>query len=113
MRSKLWRLRRTTMESRTLLFDAQEVVPDSLRAIGRDHRSMVLRCTGASGICPQCQRLSRRVHSRYRRKLAMPCFSALSADSVKSVATRIDFSSRDVNGIGASATMTPREKRPY
>ena len=58
------------MEPRTLLPDAQEVVLDSLRTIGRDHLSMVLRSAGASGLCPQCQRRSWRVHSRYRRKLA-------------------------------------------
>jgi transposase len=58
------------MEPRTLLPDAQEVVLDSLRAIGWDHLSMVLRSAGASGLCPQCQRRSWRAHSRYRRKSA-------------------------------------------
>lgn len=58
------------MEPRTLLPDAQEVVLDSLKTIGRDHLGMVLRSAGSSGLCPQCQRRSWRVHSRYRRKLA-------------------------------------------
>ena len=58
------------MGQRTLLPDAEEVVLDSLKTVGRDSLSMVLRAARMTGLCPRCCRSSYRIHSRYQRKLA-------------------------------------------
>jgi len=53
----------------TLVPDAGEVVLDQLMAEGRSQLVMVLRPAGEGSVCPECQQASRRIHSRYRRRL--------------------------------------------
>jgi transposase len=57
------------MERRTLVPDAGEVVLDHLRIEGNCRLVMVLRAAGEACCCPVCQQESRRVHSRYKRRL--------------------------------------------
>jgi transposase len=58
------------MGQRILLPDAEEVVLDSLRTVGRDSLCMVLRTAGTSARCPRCSKSTYRVHSHYRRTIA-------------------------------------------
>lgn len=58
------------MGHRTLVPDADEVVLDQLMVEGRNRLVMVLRPTGAGSVCPECRQASRRIHSRYRRRLS-------------------------------------------
>jgi transposase len=58
------------MGQRTLVPDAGEVVVKELRVEGRSRLVMVLRPAGEESCCPICGRRSRRVHSRYRRRLS-------------------------------------------
>jgi transposase len=58
------------MGQRILLPDAEEVVLDSLRTVGRDSLCMVLRTAGACARCPRCSKSSYRIHSRYKRTIA-------------------------------------------
>jgi transposase len=53
----------------TLVPDVGEVVLDQLMAEGRSQLVMVLRPAGEGSVCPECQQASRRIHSRYRRRL--------------------------------------------
>ena len=57
------------MKHRTLLPDAGEVVLDQLMVEGNCRLVMVLRATGEAGCCPVCGKESRRIHSRYKRRL--------------------------------------------
>src|ERR1700734_3614159 len=62
-------LRFMPMERRTLVPDAGEVALDQLMV--EDNRLvMVLRATGEANHCPECRQESRRIHSRYRRRLS-------------------------------------------
>ncbi len=53
----------------TLVPDVGEVELDQLMAEGRSRLVMVLRPAGEGSVCPECQQASRRIHSRYRRRL--------------------------------------------
>jgi transposase len=57
------------MGQRTLVPDAGEVVLDQLMVEEQSRLVMVLRAAGAGSICPECQQASRRIHSRYIRRL--------------------------------------------
>ena len=57
------------MGERTLVPDAGEVVLDQMMAEGRSGLVMVLRPAGEWRVCPGCRQASRRIHSRYRRRL--------------------------------------------
>jgi hypothetical protein len=57
------------MEHRTLVPDVGEVVLDQLMVEGQSQLVMVLRPAGGESLCPECQHASRRIHSRYRRRL--------------------------------------------
>jgi len=61
------------MGERTLVPDAGEVVLDQVLdqmvVEGRSRLVMVLRPAGGGSVCPECQQASRRIHSRYRRRL--------------------------------------------
>jgi transposase len=57
------------MGERTLVPDAGEVVLDQMMAEGRSGLVMVLRPAGEWSVCPGCRQASRRIHSRYRRRL--------------------------------------------
>ena len=57
------------MKHRTLPPDAGEVVLDQLMVEGNCRLVMVLRAAGEAGCCPECRRESRRIHSRYKRRL--------------------------------------------
>jgi transposase len=57
------------MGQRTLVPDAGEVVLDQLIVEEQSRLVMVLRAAGAGSICPECQQASRRIHSRYIRRL--------------------------------------------
>jgi len=58
------------MGQRTLVPDAGEVVLHGLKTDGQNRLVMVLRSAGEDARCPQCGRVSRRVHSRYKRQLS-------------------------------------------
>jgi transposase len=58
------------MGQRTLVPDAGEVVLHELKTDGQNRLVMVLRSAGEEGRCPECGRPSRRVHSRYKRRLS-------------------------------------------
>jgi transposase len=62
-------LRWMVMGERALVPDAGEVVLDQLMVEGRSRLVMVLRPAGGGSVCPECQQASRRIHSRYRRRL--------------------------------------------
>jgi len=53
----------------TLVPDAGEVVLDQLMVEGRSQLVMVLRPAGEGSVCPECRQASRRIHSRYCRRL--------------------------------------------
>jgi transposase len=53
----------------TLVPDAGEVVVDHLMVEGCGRLVMVLRAAGEESVCPECQQASRRIHSRYCRRL--------------------------------------------
>ena len=57
------------MEQRTLVPDADEVVLDQLMVEGQNRLVMVLRPAGEGSVCPECRQASRRIYSRYRRRL--------------------------------------------
>ena len=57
------------MGQRTLLPDAGGIVLDRLQVYGRDRLVMVLRPAAKGSCCPACQRISRRTHSWYSRRL--------------------------------------------
>jgi transposase len=58
------------MEQRTLVPDAGEVVLDQLMVENNTRLVMLLRATGEGSHCPVCGQESRRIHSRYRRRLS-------------------------------------------
>ena len=58
------------MERRTLVPDAGEVALDQLMVESDTRLVMVLRATGEASHCPECRQESRRIHSRYRRRLS-------------------------------------------
>ena len=58
------------MERRTLVPDAGEVALDQLMVENNTRLVMVLRATGEASHCPGCRQESRRIHSRYRRRLS-------------------------------------------
>jgi len=58
------------MGQHTLVPDAGEVVLDEVRAVGRARLVMVLRSACQESRCPVCAQISRRVHSRYLRRLS-------------------------------------------
>jgi len=58
------------MRRRMLLPDTAEVALECLQATGPDTVVMVLRGERNKVSCPRCGVASRRVHSRYLRKLA-------------------------------------------
>ena len=58
------------MRSRTLVPDAGEVTLHEMKTDGRSGLVMVLQPVGEESRCPECDRASRRVHSRYRRHIA-------------------------------------------
>jgi transposase len=58
------------MGEHTLVPDAGEVVLDEVRAVGKARLVMVLRSAGEESRCPACAQVSRRVHSRYFRRLS-------------------------------------------
>jgi len=58
------------MRQRTLVPDAEEVVLQELRVEGRNRLLMVLCSAGEESSCPGCGQRSRRVHSRYARRLS-------------------------------------------
>ena len=58
------------MDRRTLVPDAGEVALDQLMVESDARLVMVLRATGEASHCPECRRESRRIHSRYRRRLS-------------------------------------------
>jgi transposase len=58
------------MGQRTLVPDAEEVVVDELKVEGHSGLVMVVRSAGAESHCPLCGGVSRRVHSRYSRRLS-------------------------------------------
>jgi len=58
------------MGQHTLVPDAGEVVLDEVRAVGKARLVMVLRSAGEESRCPACAQASRRVHSRYFRRLS-------------------------------------------
>lgn len=58
------------MERRTLVPDAGEVALDRLIVENNTRLVMVLRATGEASQCPGCRQESRRIHSRYRRRLS-------------------------------------------
>jgi transposase len=58
------------MGQRILVPDAGEVVLDELKVEEHNRLMMVLRSAGTEGRCPLCGRPSRRVHSRYSRRLS-------------------------------------------
>ena len=62
-------LRWMPMGERTLVPDAGEVVLDQMMAEGRSGLVMVFRPAGEWSVCPGCRQASRRIHSRYRRRL--------------------------------------------
>ena len=57
------------MKQRTLVPDAGEVLLDQLRVEDNCRLVMVLRAAGEAGCCPMCRQQSRRIHSRYKRRL--------------------------------------------
>lgn len=57
------------MKQRTLVPDPGEVVLDQLRVEDNCRLVMVLRAAGEAGCCPMCRQQSRRIHSRYKRRL--------------------------------------------
>jgi hypothetical protein len=57
------------MKRRALLPDTGEVVSDQLMVEGDCWLVMVLRAPGEAGCCPVCRKESRRIHSRYKRRL--------------------------------------------
>ena len=57
------------MRHRTLVPDAGEVILHELRSDDGSRLVMVLRAASEESRCPACRRPSRRVHSRYARKL--------------------------------------------
>ncbi len=63
-------LRFMPMERRTLVPDAGEVALDQLMVESDTRLVMVLRATGEASHCPECRQESRRIHSRYRRRLS-------------------------------------------
>ena len=58
------------MGQRTLVPDAGEVVLHELKTDGQNRLVMILRSVGEEGRCPECDRPSPRVHSRYKRQLS-------------------------------------------
>jgi transposase len=58
------------MGQRTLVPDAGEVELGELKVEGFGRLVMVLRSAGEESRCPSCGRLSRRLHSRYCRRLS-------------------------------------------
>lgn len=58
------------MGQHTLVPDAGEVVLHEVRALGQARLVMVLRSAGEENRCPACGQTSRRVHSRYFRRLS-------------------------------------------
>jgi transposase len=58
------------MERRTLVPDAGEVALDQLMVESNTRLVMVLRATSEASHCPECRQESRRIHSRYRRRLS-------------------------------------------
>jgi transposase len=58
------------MERRTLVPDAGEVALDQLMVENNTRLVMVLRAAGEASHCPECHQESRRIHSRYRRRLS-------------------------------------------
>src|SRR5271170_2375260 len=58
------------MERRTLVPDAGEVALDQLMVENNTRLVMVLRATGEASHCPGCRQESRRIHSRYSRRLS-------------------------------------------
>ncbi len=60
----------TPMGQRTLVPDAGEVVLHEVRAVGQARLVMVLRSAGQESRCPACAQTSRRIHSRYSRRLS-------------------------------------------
>ena len=50
--------------------DAGEVALDQLMVESDTRLVMVLRATGEASHCPECRQESRRIHSRYRRRLS-------------------------------------------
>ena len=63
-------LRFMPMDRRTLVPDAGEVALDQLMVESDARLVMVLRATGEASHCPECRGESRRIHSRYRRRLS-------------------------------------------
>ncbi len=57
------------MEQMTLFPNAGEAVLESVKVEGRGLLLMMLRASGEESFCPQCHRLSTRVHSHYQRKV--------------------------------------------
>jgi len=53
-----------------LVPDAGEVALDQLMVESDTRLVMVLRATGEASHCPECRQESRRIHSRYRRRLS-------------------------------------------
>lgn len=58
------------MGQRTLVPDDGEVVLNELKVEGHSRLTMVLRSAGTESLCPSCGQPSRRVHSRYSRRLS-------------------------------------------
>lgn len=58
------------MGQRTLFPDAGEVVLDELKVEGPNGLKMLLRSAGEESRCPSCDRPSRRLHSKYGRRLS-------------------------------------------
>lgn len=58
------------MRQRTLVPDVEEVVLQELRVEGRNRLLMVLGSAGEESSCPGCGQRSRRVRSRYARRLS-------------------------------------------
>jgi len=57
------------MGERTLVPDAGELVLDQLMVEGRSRLVMVVCAAGEESVCPECRQASRRIHSRYCRRL--------------------------------------------
>ena len=58
------------MERRTLVPDTGEVALDQLMVENNTLLVMVLQATSEASHCPECRQASRRIHSRYRRRLS-------------------------------------------
>ena len=58
------------MRSKTLVPDAGEVTLHEMKTDGRSGLVMVLGPAAEESRCPACGRVSRRVHSRYKRQIA-------------------------------------------